>query len=292
MKHLITIAFIYSCFFSFGQTSMFWNNYSNFNPAMSGFQYTQHAAITVRETWDWNRGIESIQANYNQRIKGSHGIGINYAGSYSIFASNALKLNYNYQFNFNKAGKLSVGTGMGFGNSRIREKYIPAFDPFGTISPQNYLLLNFGTAYSWKNLIAGVSMSNITIVTSNTTATSTGPRIGWNAHLGYGFQLSRAFQLTPRMIYATTNGFHRLGSNLTATYKSKFALGVSYNFNSQFGVNVGWDIKEKFRVAYNYGLTLSQLTNTLYSGRHEFSIGYIIKDKSAKGFVNIGTPAF
>lgn len=292
MKQLIVFAFISTCLFSFGQTNMFWNNYSNFNPAMSGFEYQQHGALTSIESWKSNKGIESLHANYNQRIFGQHGVGINYSGYFNIFAGHFLTANYNYQFDLKKAGKLSAGVAIGGSNIRLREEYLDILDSGQVFNPRNNFLLNLGVAYKWKNLLVGVATSDLTVANTEYVNPPEFRLVYWNAFASYDFKIRRNFELTPRINFRTQPGNPRPATyNLTATFHEKYAVGISFYPNQQWGINLGWDISNRFRVAYMvsqriYLNSAEPLSNNYRS--HEFSIGYLIK--KPKSFCGTGNP--
>jgi type IX secretion system PorP/SprF family membrane protein len=274
MKHFLTILIISSCIFSFGQTDMFWNNYANFNPAMSAFQYKQHGALSVIESSYGSKGLDGVHFNYNLRLKDQHGIGITYTGSYPFYMTNVVSGNYNYQFDLKKASRLSLGVSAGAGRGQYTDEVDPLFIP--NSAPRNFLYTNIGTAYSWKKLVVGISTSNL--FPTEDPSWSTYPyRIGMNAHASYDFELGENFELTPRMLFTTYDGFHNLRFNLTSTYKNKFVLGLLIANRSTAGVNIGLNLKEKFHFAYAYSATFSKLNNALNFGNHEFVIGYFLK---------------
>lgn len=267
MKYLLTIALTSTCLFSFGQANMFWNNYSNFNPAMSGFQHELHGALTYRNRYPSLSGnYAGLYGNVGANIASHHGVGIVYSGEYlpGVNSHKAL-LNYNYQFHFKKAGKLALGTGVGFGH---------------ITQPINSFELNLGAAYNWKNLYVGFSATNLTPPEQNPISSYYAPRSGYNFHAEYTFQLGEKFQLTQRLLYAYQDGFHRLEPNLTLAYDQRFSLGVSYKARDAFGINTSWNIKKKFLVAYSYDVTISKLNNGVSGGSHEFTLGYFLKNKS------------
>ncbi len=293
MKHLIALAFITTCLFSFGQTNMFWNNYANFNPAMSGFEHEYHGAITAREDWKWNNGIEGLTANYNQRIAGNHGVGIAYSGIYyqNFFQNNVIKLNYNYQFDLKKAGKIATGIGVGYEHVLFDESFLSSFNPPPSFSRTvNFALVNIGVAYSWKKLNAGVSTTDYSFLLSNNDSISQSNKIGINLHASYDFQLSRKFQLTPRALFTAQNGFRDIAFDLTTTYLKKFSLGVMTTGRDNFGIHAGWDIREKFRVSYLISRVQSALTSS--GPNHEFTLGFFLKEKAPIRTPFIGTPSF
>lgn len=277
MKHILTIAFISTCLFSFGQSHMFWNNYANFNPAMSGFEYEQHANATYINYWPALSGNYSgVYANYGMRLGEKHGVGINYTGDFNSYMTNKVLVNYNYQFDLKNAGKLAPGIGIGAGRSELREKYYGYYS-FPIPEPQNTFELTLGVAYSWKKLMAGVSTTNLTPYKPATSSIQ-GKFVGFNAHISYDVALGEKFKLTPRVLFTSYRGFQNLALNTTAMFDERFALGVSFRGNDNFGFNLGWDIQRKFRVAYSFNQTFSKLNNGVSGGIHEFSIGYLLKN--------------
>jgi len=288
MKYITTLAFISVCIFSYAQSNMFWNNYSNFNPAMSGFQYEQHAALTYTNNYPSLAGNYSdINGNVNSRIANHHGVGINYTGHFSpTLSSNKVLANYNYQIDLDKAGKLAIGTGVGYGHYDVTAPYLPT--PTSQEKSSSFEL-NLGAAYNWKNIIIGFSGTNLTPPKGPIVSFAV-PRSKLNLHAQYNARIAEKFQLTPRVLYTYQDGFHEIQPNLTLTYLDKFSIGVSSQLRDNFGVNVGWDILNKFRVAYNYSQTISKLNNAVSGGIHEFAIGYILK--STKSVKLSGTPNF
>ena len=292
MKHFLTLAFILTCLLSNGQSSMFWNNYSNLNPAMSGLQHQQHGALSIQNyTPSLTLNQPTAQANYNMRLSGKHGVGINYSGDYYSLINNKIALNYNYQFNLKTAGKLSTGIGLGAGRTQFNKSQFGEDISWYNPSPYNYFNLSFGVAYSRGKLNLGVSTANLFSETNPALSSYKGYRLGLNAHVAYTFQLGENFELTPRTLFTAYNGFNQLRLNVTTTFKKKFSLGLSARNTDYLGFNIGWDIHEKFRVAYAFGTTFSKLNNGVSGGIHEFTIGYFLKTQAKKLQV-IGTPSF
>lgn len=271
----ITFTFILTFVLSstFAQQDMFWNNYSNFNPAMSGFQYQQHGALSYTDYFLNNRS-KALSVNYNMRLAEKHGVGLNFSGFNSNKNALTLTGNYNYQFNLKNAGKLSAGLGAGL--SRFRDN--PGYqNPNNTASPEarNFIQLNLGVAHKWKGLTTGMSLLN-----RISTETETNPLrlAGFNAHAEYNFTVGELFQLTPRVIYSSTSGRSRINTDLTVTYKKQFSLGVMYDLRGDLGFHAGWDINQKFRLAYLYNSGFSNQHPTYFqNGRHQFTLGFQLR---------------
>lgn len=255
---------------------MFWNNYANFNPAMSGFEDQQHAAATYIDYYPGLAGtFNGLYANGNVRLAEKHGVGITYSGNYFPLMTNAASVNYNYQFDLKKAGKLSAGMSAGAGRTQVKKEYLDDYI-FANSEPQNTFLLTIGAAYKWKNVLIGVSSTNLTSPSSP--PSGFGSQIGLNAHTSYEVKIGEKFQLIPQALFTSLDGFQNLKFNTTAVYSERFSVGVSIQNRDNFGFNLGWDILRKFRVAYGFNQTFSKLSNGVSGGIHEFSIGYLLKN--------------
>lgn len=280
MKYVIAIAFASSCLFSFGQSQMFWNNYANFNPAMSGFEHKLHANATYVDRYPALTGnYSSVYANYGMRLADQHGVGITYNRDvmYAI-KENKVLLNYNYQFAIKASHKISLGTGLGIGQTNVDYDKLIYGDSIVNPSSATRFQLNVGLAYNWKNLFVGISATNLTPPEQNLLLSYSSPQTAYIFHAQYTFQIGEKFQLIPRLLYEYEDGFQRLQPNLTLSYLEKFSLGVSSEGRDNFGFNLGWDIQRKFRIAYGFNQTISKLSNGVSGGVHEFSIGYLLKN--------------
>lgn len=273
MKALFTFACIFIASSSFAQQDMFWNNYSNINPAMSGFQNQQHAAISYSDYFQRYRP-KNVQANYNIRLADKHGLGFNFTGNSFWLNQTSTVLNYNYQFNLGKAGRISAGVGAGLNTISENTSY-NAFDYYD-VQPQTYFQLNAGVAYKWKGLTAGISLRNLTkpeVELDSALVLHT--RTSLNIHAEYDFNIGKQFQLTPRFAYGPIGNNHRLNTDLTLTFRDKFSVGVMYDFNSRIGTHIGWDITEKFRVSYMFNSHFSGFNpNTYLDVRHQVTLGF------------------
>lgn len=269
MRTIITFALLFS-FSSFAQQDMFWNDYANFNPAMSGFQYQQHGAVSYSDYIKRDWSSKELSANYNMRFSQKHGVGINFSGyNYStIFNSSNVVANYNYQFDLKEAGRLSAGIGAGVNVLNLSSNNIP--------TPRTHLQLNLGVAYKWKGLTTGFSIQNIAQPRAELTPgffSATKPV--YAIHAGYEFNLGERFQLTPRAMFEHNYGYTELNGGLTLTFDKRFLIGALYAFHNEIGFHAGWKIKEKIEVAYSVKSSFSSYTQNFFSStRQEFTLGF------------------
>lgn len=278
MKSLITFVGIFLASSTFAQQDMFWNNYSNYNPAMSGFQYQQHAALSYADYFLTDPGKPaSLTANYNIRLAEKHGLGINYFGVYDHINNVNYLANYNYQFNLKNTGRLSAGIGVGFNHIYDNPNFVSPYYN-GPLESRVDGLVNLGVAYKWKGLTTGLSFNNRIVVEA---ADNKFKRNGLNALVEYDFALGEQFQLTPRIIYGVSENGNRggLSTDLTLAFRKKFSLGATYSvIGSRLGIHAGWNITDRFRIAYMFNTELSNLnTGAIITPRHQFTLGYMMK---------------
>lgn len=261
---------------------MYWNNYANFNPAMSGLRYRLHASGTYTNYYPSLAGSDkNLTADVGGRFNDRHGLGVAYNGEVSNNKAHKILANYNYQFQLKKATYLAIGTGIGFGTYSSYDPLSSTF-PSPTNSRVSTFELNLGIAYKWKSLYVGVSSTSLKAPESNQNSFSEVPPTAYYAHAEYHFPVSNLFYLTPRLLYSYTDGFQRLQANLSLTYNAKFSLGVSSKFRNDFGINARWDIRNTIRVGYNYSVTVSKLNNNVSGGVHEFVLAYLMKPTPIK----------
>ena len=98
--------------------------------------------------------------------------------------------------------------------------------------------------------------------------------------------------LTPRGTLSISDGFIDHNLDVTLSYLSKFSLGIIASTFSNAGVHLGWDIKEKYRIAYlyNHRFLALQQANSSY---HQLTIGFIMQQKEPqKKVIEMGAPDF
>ena len=71
-------------------------------------------------------------------------------------------------------------------------------------------------------------------------------------------------------------------------------FGGGIGLRDNFMLQAGWDIDDRFRVAYAYDTSVSKLNNGISGGSHEFTLGYVVKYRSRNKLVHpiMGTPSF
>jgi len=271
MRYLITLVLFSFSAAAIAQQepliSMFWNNYAYFNPAMSGLEYRHQASVNYRNQWNGVNGApNSILGGYNAKIDRIHG-GAGIYGMYETIGYNRVSkglLNYSFQFKTGEEAVFSAGLGAGFRHladngshfSQQSASYIP---------DQTSLNVNAGVAFHWRNLNAGVSITDFTSIYNQF----------W-IFADYLFDLSPNFGLRPAVLVRAdgAGGFSEF--TLRGIVKQHYWIGVNFNPDRHIGGMIGWDIKGKFRVGYTYEHTLGYLSTTS-KGTHEAVLGILLK---------------
>ncbi|MFA7273746.1 MAG: PorP/SprF family type IX secretion system membrane protein [Crocinitomicaceae bacterium] len=287
MKYSFIILFFFFCSPLWAQqeplTTQFWNHYSFFNPAMSGVEYKHQASVTYRDQWGGFTGNpRTFLANYNTLLKGKHGLGVNLvADEIGLTKTKLAVINYNYRILLNeeKAHFFTVGLGVGFGNTVVDySSFLPIglpFDPSLLNLTTNYLKINAGAAYHWKNLLVGVGSTQI-----NGRAGSNGNYL-LAAHffgmVSYNWNVGSNFTITPRFYYRTDLNVQTTEVNALFTYMKKYSLGIGVGNRNVIQFIAQYDVKEKFRIGYSMEIVNSKLNNSFFKPTHEFVLGYVLK---------------
>ncbi|NRA11214.1 MAG: type IX secretion system membrane protein PorP/SprF [Crocinitomicaceae bacterium] len=275
MKALLLTTLILSSFATNAQqehlSSMYWNNYSEFNPATSGLVNKHQAMVSYRnQSPSISGNPRTFFANYNAKVGRHHGVGGNItSGKFGYGTFQEIQANYNYQLVLGNSRRISFGAGP----SLYRHTF--SFPGTSIESRSNTLNFNTGIAYQGKSILAGVGATQLfAIELSNDPATSLIPH--YYAHFRKIFELTWNLDLYLEGLYQTSDSFHVLEFNARVVYYNKFMLGVGYRSKDTYIAHIGWDINDQFRIAYAYDRTVNKLSSS-FSTSHEFTLGYVMK---------------
>ncbi|MFK7784010.1 MAG: PorP/SprF family type IX secretion system membrane protein [Crocinitomicaceae bacterium] len=281
MKYLLTTSILLA-FGAFAQqeslTSFYWNNYSYFNPAMSGVEHEHEANATYRTQWNQVNGApNTLFVNYGMNLADKHGIGINYVYETIGFTSkNEVKVNYNYQLKLDEDRKLALGTAVGFNRLSVSPFWIP---PTGLIDPilpsaftQNAVHLDLGAAYYGNSIIAGLGVTRLPLYqVDNTTSFTFAP------HMFGNFRYQAPFLGSSKLIFETQlrTDFVKYSQdfNVGFNWNDLVEARVGYRTSDAVMFNLTGIIAQNYRIGYSYDLTINQLSS-ISRGSHEITLGF------------------
>jgi type IX secretion system PorP/SprF family membrane protein len=284
MKHLLILSLLIS-FNGISQqdplTSFYWNNYSFFNPAMSGVAHKHEANVTWRNQWDKVNGApNSLFVNYGMNLAEKHGIGVNYLYETIGFSKvNQLKVNYNYQLKLDENKKLAFGTALNFQNLAMNPIWIFPDNPNDPSLPAatstNNYGVDLGIAYYGNKLIAGIGVTQITLNQSPVTSSS-GASYNTAPYAYANLRYEADFMSESKFIFETQarTDFVKYSIDINVGYNWKDILqgGIGYRTSDAINVNLTGIIAKKYRVGYAYDMTINKLSN-ISRGTHEITLG-------------------
>ena len=219
--------------------TMFWNNYTIFNPAATGLFYKHQANATFRDQWEGVNGApQTWIANYNAKIDGIHGgLGANYIyEDISVFHTTRVNVNYSYHFKVGENGILSAG----FSGGLLFNKY--SFTPQSSVTTTTFNA-NAGLVYKNDRLNIGLSTTNLNQLDYNKSFYT--PALHYYLCADYLFTLGERFDLKPQVLLRTDAVKFSCDLNVLAYYKKQFWLGVTYRTTDAICFMGGWDFPEK-----------------------------------------------
>lgn len=279
-KFLLLVFAINSCFMGTAQQqpqfTLFWNNLSHVNPAVTGIQYTHEGGAFCRPQWT-GLGNEPITVGgfYNFKIKAwNSGVGLNYLhDQLGVETYERVNLNYAYHFQIG-GGTLGLGVGGGLHWKNLQYDSRPAggtviYNPAIPESDWSRVFnLTAGVAYRTDKLDAGLSATQLTQPTfPNDGAQNV---IHYWLVAGYRIELTDALDLTPRTMFKSDGAFSQFDVNLALTYKDMVWAGIGYRNADALMPMFGYQ-NNFLRLGYAYDITASELTGYSH-GSHEVSL--------------------
>jgi len=265
------------------QFSMFWQNYSLFNPANSGLDYEHYANITYRNNWvKLENSPKVMSALYETKIdKFNSGIGVGFLRDrIGLQVSNRYYINYNYQISFNKS-KLSLGLGTAYDIMQFNTDWLPPSGLGGTLDPnlpvglkQGKLNLNFGAVYKLKRLKIGISLTQANQALYEKLSFKKAKHFFLLAQ--YRIQVVDKFEIIPTFYLKSDFIAGVWDLNMRFIYDKKYWIGFFYRQYKTIGFQAGFTIFNNFNLAYNYDLVSSPFAQ-YYGATHEFSLGVKLK---------------
>jgi type IX secretion system PorP/SprF family membrane protein len=280
--NFLLVSFLSSSFFAQQEPLMtlFWQNYSRINPAMTGVKYTHLGTANWRNQWDGVNGApNTLIAGYQTRqekLKG--GVGFNFSHHAIGFSrSNTFDVNYSHHLVLKEKHKLFLGVSAGLHHFRFKPVWV-GVDPNDPLFPQEKtdlaFVANVGLAYSYNKFSVGISSTKLNqprLKNTNFSITR-----NYFVHASYTIPIKNNFELKPQVLVRSDLQFMSTDFNLLATFKKHYWIGFTYRTNDAYCSMLGLDLKGKYRISYAYDRTNNALSN-ISKGSHEIGLAFMLE---------------
>lgn len=251
--------------------TMFWNNYSLFNPANTGFLHDHYVNASYRTgNPSYKYNVNSFSFLYENNIKKiKSGVALGFVKDNNPYIDkNAYTFNYAYHPEI-LFGTLSFGLGVTaksieFSNVNFNNS---AVNP--NIS-ETKINVSFGALYRLENLEFGLSVTQMNRAFYD--------NVNYQAQqqvfglITYKFEFENGVDLKPSVYYKSDYKNHAIDFNILLTFNDLFWCGATYKNSNTIAGIIGIDINKKFRIGYS----LDYYSYAIYHGfSHEFTLGYL-----------------
>lgn len=275
------------------QFTMFWNNYSLFNPAATGLFNKHYALLTGRNQWvnfQDNIGVKTYKTNprtiafiYDFRWdKIKSGIGINYIHSKIGFETDrGICLNYSYNHRIRSDETLSAGAAF-----RVLVKKID-FSKFISDNPNDPLLsdaakksdinydIKMGVMYKTPRYIIGIGGTQLLQSEFGNLPFQNRTHIFING--AYDIEAGK-FNIKPCALFKTDFSTSQIDIDVLTYYKKRYWAGTGWRHQDAIVFMAGVDIQGRFRLGYSYDMTTSKMAE-VSEGSHELTLGLMLDKK-------------
>lgn len=264
-----------------------------YNPAVVGAKDVAVANLSYRAQW---AGFDEAPVSYMASVYGSVknkrkvGLGASLIGDKSgLLQRTGGYLTYAYHFDLTKKLRLGLGLSGGFLQYRIKLYDVRVVDNGDDLLTGNVLSSNAFDANSGFYLyhekfffgVSGNQLLNYKLPFENSQSRLK-PHIfalgGYNYK--FGSEKVKKNELQPSFLIRTSNNNVTLQADLSLkyTYNNTFWIGATYRTESAACMLVGFNLKNKFNVAYAFDYALNKI-NKYSAGSHEIWLSYTITKK-------------
>ena len=265
------------------QFTMYWNNYSLYNPAVSGLFNKHLGVISGRNQWvEFPGNPKTAIALYDLKLNLIHGgLGINYIyDQLGVEKSNRINLNYAFHLSLNESRVLSFGISGGIHSMTIDGSRFIAIDdpandpaiPKGEVTETKFNS-NFGLFYKtnhWKIGLSTTQLNKPVFKELNINKV----RNYWLS-CAYKYDIGQTFDIQPGILVKADLASTQVDFNTLLRYKKWYWMGLTYRINDALAFMEGVDIKGRYRVGYSYDYTISSLASHS-KGSHEIILAVML----------------
>jgi hypothetical protein len=252
------------------QTSMYWDQYSLYNPAMTALR-NDHEGWLSAGVGNGNIGIYGLSTGYNLKSNAlSGGVGVNYSRYLDGKNGGLDQLNFNYSQHIKLGENAQLGIGGSIGLIHENDSY----------SKGTALTMSLGAAYRYKNLTAGISVQNINQPRPfNEYMYHKSFRRNYGAFIDYNWKVNDRLALNTSLLISSGGipaGPDVIGvmATVRATIDDRWWIAVSPSFEGA-GLSAGYRFKNGLGIGYSYSFMYYQL---IKHGGHGLTMSFRIPD--------------
>ena len=291
MKNLFTYMLMFVAATGFSQQlplySQYYNNPMLINPGFTGSSENIEANVIHRNQWKSIPGapVTSVLSVDGATNDEKVGLGlIVMDDKMGLFARRGIYTSYSYSIKV--APDQYVRPGISFGLQDVMVDFSKANisdnnDPnlYTTTQRKSSFDANFGVAYTWKELKAGVSVMQLfgnKFKLNNDTGSYYRSTQKINVYGSYVVPISKDNKINARPCLALNinpQGPFQADVFANFDYADLIFAGVGYRSNSTVSFNLGLKWNHALRVSYNYDMVVGKLKGYT-GGSHEIMLGY------------------
>lgn len=270
---------------------MFWNNFSYFNPALSGYKYNYQGFINYRDQWSADADApKDFFGNYSMFLEKSR---VALGTVFQRETVGALKeakfmINSAYRFALEKSRSFSLGAGIGLSSQVFNtdELNFPDSAEITGKIKETLFTGDIGLAYEAPKFMIGVSVKNLNNPKGRDTLFTLEENRNLFIFSENKINIGENFVLTPRASIRSDFNIWDFEINGQLTFKEKYSLGFGYRDDlfSEFDhpgtliANLNWDILGKIRIGYAIEFIDGLLKD--FGPSHEAVIGIKLKERA------------
>jgi type IX secretion system PorP/SprF family membrane protein len=270
------------------QSSLYFFNPLNFNPAYAGSRGSLNFTAVNRAQWVGWEGAPRTQflSIHAPILRKQLGVGGNLSydrvGARTNFTCMA---NVAYHLEFKHTDwKLSMGLSGGIQSSQYDFNGLQVIDPtdYNYATSNQVKAPNFGTgAYAYSiNAYVGFSVPRLVQRSLDTLSNSYLQRHYFLA-AGYVHHYSSVLDIKPSVLVKfTANAPITIDMNLSAHLFKQFWAGIMYRYRESLGINLAYSPKDSWTFGYAYDFPVNQLRLNNW-GSHEIYVAFDLRTKQA-----------
>ncbi len=288
MKNILIGLTVLISITSFGQgepkLTMYWNNYTLFNPANTGLNYKHYFNTSYRN--QWNNLIDApkvIIGQYSFKVdKINSGVGIGVAlDKIGHSTSKKYYFNYAYHINLNNDATLSLGASTTLHTIETPIFITPNTTTDASLDPlipapqvhQTKVSFNIGSIFKKDKLELGLSLTQVNQPYFSKIHVKSGMYLFGMA--SYQFEISDFLTYKPSIFIKSNLSISDIGIINQLCYDDTYWFGINYYTSNALSVNIGADLFKKYRIGYAFEYNMQSPYYKYPS--HEFTLGFLFK---------------